>query len=64
MMLAFCMLNKLKLKVYSGYKAIYTVRHKLSIASIVSLKHKESFPVMNIFFIFFIRIDKLVTMYT
>ena len=42
----------------------YTVRHKLSIASIDSLKNEGSFPVMNFLFILFIRIDKLVTVYS
>ena len=38
---------------YSHPKIIYTVRHKLSIASLVSLKNEGSFPDMNIFVFYF-----------
>ena len=34
---------------------IYTVRHKLTIAPIVSLKNEGSFPVMNIFLFYLLE---------
>ena len=35
--------------ILSKFVEIYSARHKLSIASIVSLKNEGSFPVVNIF---------------